>query len=224
MAASDTCATGWTRRRGRSSAWSTRRTRRPRTPCTGRLTGSSPTRSTPSPSTPRDRRDRRWLSGAGRRRPCRPPARSAVISAVVARAGPCDHAETMSITIQLLGRPRITRGAAAGYKFRSRKSWGLLAYLILSERPAARSQLASLLFAEADDQVRARGGRLAEPYLWLDGYILDAQCDLGRRHGHPDTGAWVETLRTLASRSGMRELTLRSLRYGAALGREGDGA
>jgi DNA-binding SARP family transcriptional activator len=68
----------------------------------------------------------------------------------------------MSITIQLLGRPRITRGTAAGYKFRSRKSWGLLAYLILSERPATRSQLASLLFAEADDPVRALRWCLAE--------------------------------------------------------------
>ena len=45
---------------------------------------------------------------------------------------------------------------------------------------------------------------------------------LGRRHGHPDTGLWVETLRNLASRSGMRELTLRSLRHGAALGQPGD--
>ena len=71
---------------------------------------------------------------------------------------------------------------------------------------------------------RARSGRLAEPYLWLDGYILDAQCELGRRHGHPDTGAWVETLRNLACRSGMRELTLRSLQHGAALGHAGDDA
>jgi DNA-binding SARP family transcriptional activator len=68
----------------------------------------------------------------------------------------------MSITIQLLGRPSITRGSSAGYKLRSRKSWGLLAYLILSERPAARSQLASLLFAEADDPVRALRWCLAE--------------------------------------------------------------
>src|SRR6201987_2311048 len=74
----------------------------------------------------------------------------------------CDHSETMSITIQLLGRPSITRGSSAGYKLRSRKSWGLLAYLILSERPAARSQLASLLFAEADDPVRALRWGLAE--------------------------------------------------------------
>ena len=78
----------------------------------------------------------------------------------------------------------------------------------------------SLLTADA----RARSGRLAEPYLWLDGYILDAQCELGRRYGHPDTGAWVETLRNLACRSGMRELTLRSLQHGAALGHAGDDA
>jgi len=71
---------------------------------------------------------------------------------------------------------------------------------------------------------RARAGRLADPYVWLDGHILEAQCELGQRHGHPDTGAWVEALRKLASRSGMRELTLRSLRHGAALGRAGDDA
>lgn len=48
------------------------------------------------------------------------------------------------------------------YKFRSRKSWGLLAYLILSEHAPARSQLASLLFAGADDPVRALRWGLAE--------------------------------------------------------------
>ena len=90
--------------------------------------------------------------------------------------------------------------------------------LALVAEAAGDTERALALLAEA----RARSSRLAEPYLWLDGYILDAQCDLGRRHGHPDTGLWVETLRNLASRSGMRELTLRSLRHGAALGRAGD--
>ncbi len=90
--------------------------------------------------------------------------------------------------------------------------------LALVAEAAGETERAIPMLAEA----RARSGRLAEPYLWLDGYILDAQCDLGRRHDHPDTGAWVETLRNLASRSGMRELTLRSLQHGAALGRAGD--
>ena len=68
----------------------------------------------------------------------------------------------MSITIQLLGRPRVARDAGDVYTFRSRKSWGLLAYLILNERPPARSQLASLLFADADDPVRALRWCLSE--------------------------------------------------------------
>jgi len=90
--------------------------------------------------------------------------------------------------------------------------------LALVAEAAGETERAIAMLAEA----RARSGRLAEPYLWLDGYILDAQCDLGRRHDHPETAAWVEALRTLASRSGMRELTLRSLQHGAALGRPGD--
>lgn len=69
---------------------------------------------------------------------------------------------------------------------------------------------------------RARCNRLADPYVWLDIYILDAQCDLGRRHRHPDAKLWADTMRQLASRTGMRELTVRSLIHGAALGNEGD--
>ena len=92
--------------------------------------------------------------------------------------------------------------------------------LALVAEAAGDTERAFALLADA----RARSGRLAEPYLWLDGYILDAQCELGRRHGHPDTGVWVEQMRNLASRSGMRELALRSLLHGAALGHEGDGA
>lgn len=55
-------------------------------------------------------------------------------------------------------------------------------------------------------------------------YILDAQCELGRRHGHPDTRAWVETMQNLTARTGMRDLALRSLRHGAAPGHQGDAA
>ena len=69
---------------------------------------------------------------------------------------------------------------------------------------------------------RTRCNRLADPYVWLDGYILDAQCVLGRRHDHPDTERWVDTLRELASRTGMRELIVRALVHGSAFGRVGD--
>jgi tetratricopeptide (TPR) repeat protein len=71
---------------------------------------------------------------------------------------------------------------------------------------------------------RVRCNRLSDPYVWLDGYILDAQCQLGVRHGHPDTAMWVGALRDLASRTGMRELALRSLEHRTALGDDGAAA
>ena len=70
---------------------------------------------------------------------------------------------------------------------------------------------------------RSRTVRLADPYVWLDVYILDALCELGRRHGHPATSGWVAEMRDRASRTGMRELTVRALLHGAALGSRGDG-
>lgn len=71
---------------------------------------------------------------------------------------------------------------------------------------------------------RVRCNRLADPYVWLDGYILDAQSTLGRRHDHPDTSQWISSLRELASRTGIRELIVRSRVHGAAIGIAGDGA
>jgi DNA-binding SARP family transcriptional activator len=71
---------------------------------------------------------------------------------------------------------------------------------------------------------RARSKRLADAYVWLEAHTLDALCELGRRHGHPETRHWNETMRRIASRAGMRELTVRSLLHGAALGDEGDAA
>lgn len=69
---------------------------------------------------------------------------------------------------------------------------------------------------------RARATRLADPYVWLDVHILDAMCHLGRKHGHPQTRLWVDTMRELASRTGMRELTVRAMLHSAALGNAGD--
>jgi DNA-binding SARP family transcriptional activator len=60
---------------------------------------------------------------------------------------------------------------------------------------------------------RKRSNRLADPYVWLDAHILDAQCELGLRHGHPDTPMWIDALRRLASRTGMREMTAHAMRY-----------
>ncbi len=69
---------------------------------------------------------------------------------------------------------------------------------------------------------RSRGKRLADPYVWLDVFILDALCELGREQGHPATAAWAEEMHALASGAGMRELTVRAMLHRAALGRLGD--
>lgn len=89
--------------------------------------------------------------------------------------------------------------------------------LALVAEAQGRTGDAFTLLADA----RARANRLADPYVWLDAHILDAQCELGRRHDHPGTSGWVDAMHRLASRTSMREMTVRALLHAAALGREG---
>jgi DNA-binding SARP family transcriptional activator len=69
---------------------------------------------------------------------------------------------------------------------------------------------------------RSRTNRLADPYVWLDVHILDALCEMGARIGHPATATWVDEMHERASRTGMRELTVRAMLHGARLGDTGD--
>jgi DNA-binding SARP family transcriptional activator len=69
-----------------------------------------------------------------------------------------------------------------------------------------------------------RCNRMADPYVWLDAHILDARCELGRRHSHPDARSWIASMRQLASRTAMREMNVRSLLHAAALGDADAGA
>lgn len=94
--------------------------------------------------------------------------------------------------------------------------------LALVAEAQGRTGEAFALLADA----RARCNRLADPYVWLDAHILDAQCLLGRRHSHPQTSEWVGAMQRLASRTEMREMTVRALVHAAALGSEeaADGA
>ena len=47
----------------------------------------------------------------------------------------------MALTVRLLGSPSVERSDGVTYQVRSRKSWALLACLILSERPPPRERL-----------------------------------------------------------------------------------
>ena len=68
----------------------------------------------------------------------------------------------MSTTIRLLGRPTIEVEGAPVRNLRGHKSWGMLAYLVINERPPSRLQLAGLLFADAADPLGALRWNLAE--------------------------------------------------------------
>jgi DNA-binding SARP family transcriptional activator len=57
----------------------------------------------------------------------------------------------MALSVQLLGPPAVRLGETVAQPPRDRKTWGALAYLLLSERPPPRRRLAELLFPDVDD-------------------------------------------------------------------------
>jgi DNA-binding SARP family transcriptional activator len=65
------------------------------------------------------------------------------------------------LEVRLLGRPVVLVDGLATGPPKGAKAWGLLAYLALSDRPHPRSELAELLFAEADDPLGALRWNLA---------------------------------------------------------------
>jgi DNA-binding SARP family transcriptional activator len=68
----------------------------------------------------------------------------------------------VSLAIHLFGKPRIEWDGAPVPPPRARKTWALLTYLLLCERPPPRSRVAPLLFSEADDPLGALRWSLAD--------------------------------------------------------------
>jgi DNA-binding SARP family transcriptional activator len=71
--------------------------------------------------------------------------------------------------IHLLGPPEIARDDHPAPAPRGQKAWGLLAYMLLAERPASRRRLAELLFADAGDPLGALRWSLAQLRRALEG-------------------------------------------------------
>ncbi len=65
---------------------------------------------------------------------------------------------------------------------------------------------------------------LPDAYLWGKGHALDALCDLAVVQARPQAAAWINELQNLASRSGMRELTVRAYLHRQSLGDNASGA
>jgi hypothetical protein len=66
---------------------------------------------------------------------------------------------------------------------------------------------------------RSRILRIAHPYQWIHGWVLDGLCQVGS--GDDRAGGWIEQLDALASRTGMRELLLRAYLHRARRGDRG---
>jgi DNA-binding SARP family transcriptional activator len=64
--------------------------------------------------------------------------------------------------IRLLGPPEIERDGVVVAPPRGHKGWAVLAYLVLAERPVARTRLAGLVFGDADDPRGALRWTLAQ--------------------------------------------------------------
>jgi DNA-binding SARP family transcriptional activator len=67
-----------------------------------------------------------------------------------------------TLVLRLLGPPQIERDGVVVAPPRGHKAWAVLAYLVLMERPVSRSQLAALVFGDADDPRGALRWTLAE--------------------------------------------------------------
>jgi DNA-binding SARP family transcriptional activator len=104
------------------------------------------------------------------------------------------------LAIHLLGRPCVERDGAAVPGPRGHKAWGVLAYLLLAERPPSRDELVSLLFSEADDPFAALRWNLSAVRRLLAAELTGDPLRLSLPRGTLvdvrtlTSGSWVEAL------------------------------
>jgi DNA-binding SARP family transcriptional activator len=68
------------------------------------------------------------------------------------------------------------------------------------------------------DDARTRCVRVADAYLWIHGYCLDALCEQAIAHGVTGADRWVSDMEAAAARTGMNELLVRAQLHRVALG------
>ena len=82
-----------------------------------------------------------------------------------------------TLVIRLLGPPEIERDGVIVAPPRGHKAWAVLAYVVLAERPVARTRLAGLVFGDAEDP---RGA-----LRWTLAQLRRALAVPGALHGDP---------------------------------------
>jgi hypothetical protein len=71
------------------------------------------------------------------------------------------------------------------------------------------------------EDARTRCVRVADAYLWIHGYCLDALCEQAIAYRVPRADRWVSDLEAAAARTGMNELLVRAQLHRADLGMPG---
>jgi hypothetical protein len=67
-------------------------------------------------------------------------------------------------------------------------------------------------------EARTRCVRLADAWLWIEAYTLDALCALAVEHRLPAAATWIDALAALAARTGMRQFAATANVYRGRLG------
>jgi hypothetical protein len=68
------------------------------------------------------------------------------------------------------------------------------------------------------EDARQRAGRTSDCYVWVEAYALEGMAQVAVRSGSSRASGLVEDLRTLAARTGMRELAVKAFLLRADLG------
>ncbi len=63
------------------------------------------------------------------------------------------------------------------------------------------------------EDARVRCARQRDTHRWVHAYVLDALCAIATCAKHPNAGAWVTDLASLAARTGMREFSVHAYLY-----------
>lgn len=84
----------------------------------------------------------------------------------------------------------------------------------------ARRNRSPQAFAWFDD-ARKRCTRVAAPWEWVHGFILDTTCEFALREGDERAGEWIDRLERLAARADLREFAVRAQLHRHRLGEAG---
>ncbi|MBK5115814.1 MAG: SARP family transcriptional regulator [Thermoleophilia bacterium] len=112
-------------------------------------------------------------------------------------------------------RTRVERAFALAYEFRD-PCWEGIAGRGLGLVEEREGSVAGAM--RRLEEARQCAARTTDCYVWVEAYVLEALADVAIRAGSSRAGEWVEDLRSLAARTGMREMAAKAYLYRFEMG------